>query len=62
MKAEIYRTSNYGEDSKIININTLEEIIDICKKEKSSIIISIPTECDTDWCDIKLEIYDDRRE
>lgn len=66
MKAEIYKTSTWYIDWKTIikDFNTLEEFINFCKETGDSIIISIPkkTDCNSDWCDMTLEIYDDWRE
>ena len=56
MKFEVIKTS-YGfytpEKSFEIELNTLEELIDWCKKQNSEVIIRE---------DLMLEIYDDYRE
>lgn len=66
MKALIERTTGYGDDNtRVEEINSLEELLELMKKEKNPLIISnySPWEKDarTD-IDFTIEIYDGCRE
>lgn len=61
MKFKVYRTSDdFWDDLKEIEINTLEELLDFCKKCHEQIIITEANEWN-DWT-WNIEIYDDYRE
>lgn len=56
MKFNVTKTSHkyYRENDYLIELNSLEEFIDWCKKTNHNVIVKID--------DLELEIYDDWRE
>jgi hypothetical protein len=65
MKAHLrYVSDDRGERTKTIEINTLEEIIEIIKKEEHSVIIGMINDYHRNIrgvkdCDIEIMVYDD---
>lgn len=65
MKFELQSASSKYDDYPIIEINTLEELLDHVKKEDNSIIIStdiFKDENEEKGCKFSLETYDSYRE
>ena len=58
MKFTVYRTSDY-ENSKIVEINTLDELLAFKEERRSPIILLADGFSETPF---SLEIYDDYRE